>query len=109
MPKLARKIYGPIAQWQCARFVPIYTNFEMFYIYVLQSGKHGTYYIGVTQDIKNRMALHNRGRVHSTKSKKPWKLVASKTVLTMSEAMAEEKRLKAIKKRVLLERTIKHF
>jgi putative endonuclease len=81
----------------------------MFYVYILQSEKFGTYYIGVSSDIQNRLALHNRGRVRSTKSRKPWKLLCWKQFDTLSKAMKLEVELKSVKKRSILEEKIKHF
>ncbi|MDO5561654.1 MAG: GIY-YIG nuclease family protein [bacterium] len=43
----------------------------MFYTYILRN-QNGRHYIGHTQDLKQRLLLHNSGDVKSTK--KPWSL-----------------------------------
>ena len=34
----------------------------MYYVYILASGKHGTLYIGVTNNIRQRLELHRSGQ-----------------------------------------------
>ena len=33
-----------------------------YFLYIIQSDKDGTYYVGSTQDIEARLARHNQGR-----------------------------------------------
>jgi putative endonuclease len=33
----------------------------MYYVYILASGKHGTLYIGVTNNVRQRLELHRSG------------------------------------------------
>ena len=40
-----------------------------YYVYILQSEKDGTYYIGSTQDLDERLKRHNEGRSKYTKTK----------------------------------------
>ncbi|OWK26893.1 MAG: hypothetical protein US76_02170 [Parcubacteria group bacterium GW2011_GWA2_38_13b] len=47
----------------------------MFYVYILQSDKTKHLYKGLTSDLKERFNRHNSGKVISTKSGKPWKLI----------------------------------
>ncbi len=47
----------------------------MYYTYVLQSKKDGKFYVGFTEDLKQRFELHNKGRVDSTKNRRPLKLI----------------------------------
>ena len=76
----------------------------MFYVYLIQSEKNRTFYIGQTADLQERLKYHNTGRSKYTRNKGPWELIAYKTFPTRSEAMKEEKRLKSIKNRkVILE------
>lgn len=49
----------------------------MHYVYVLQSEKFpDKYYIGQTDDLKNRLQTHNAGKVKSTKAFLPWKIIS---------------------------------
>ena len=47
----------------------------------------GTFYCGVTNDLKNRLAAHNSGRgARYTSGRRPARLVASREGLTRSQA-----------------------
>jgi len=62
--------------------------------YLLKSEKDGGYYTGITDDLDQRLLLHNAGRVKSTSSKRPWKLVYKKEHANYEEARKHEKWLK---------------
>lgn len=47
----------------------------MHYFYTLQSQTNNKLYKGITEDLKKRVKDHNSGRVKSTKSYRPWKLI----------------------------------
>jgi putative endonuclease len=47
----------------------------MFYTYILLSSKSHIFYFGSTNDLKQRLTLHNNGEVKSTKPYIPWKLI----------------------------------
>jgi len=42
-----------------------------YFVYILQSIKDKTYYVGSTQDLDSRLERHNQGRVAYTKPKRP--------------------------------------
>ncbi len=45
----------------------------MKYVYILQSFEDGErYYVGLTDDLKERLKQHNEGSVTHTKKYKPW-------------------------------------
>lgn len=46
-----------------------------YYIYVLESAKHDTLYVGYTNDLRKRLEEHNRGHNQSTKPYLPWHLI----------------------------------
>ncbi|MBI4094291.1 MAG: GIY-YIG nuclease family protein [Candidatus Liptonbacteria bacterium] len=46
----------------------------MHYLYILVSLKAKRRYIGITENLEERIAKHNAGKVISTKAYKPWKL-----------------------------------
>jgi len=64
------------------------------FVYILYSDKRSRYYVGQTANIDNRLERHNLGFVPSTKSGTPWKLVLQIEVLSRSEAMILEKKIK---------------
>ena len=43
----------------------------MFYVYILHSLKDHKLYIGYSADLKQRIIAHNKGKVESTKSRRP--------------------------------------
>lgn len=66
----------------------------MFYVYLLKSQKDDNYYIGQTNNIKNRFKQHNNGQVKSTKQRRPLVLLGYETYETRSESMWREHQLK---------------
>jgi len=76
----------------------------MHYVYLIKSLLTKTLYVGCTENLKERLMEHNKGRVLSTKGKTPWKLVYYEAFLNKHDAFAREKELKTeyTKKRHLL-------
>ena len=74
----------------------------MFFVYILESQKTGKFYIGQTNNLELRLKRHNLGRVLSTKSGIPWRLLFQNEYSTRKEALDIERQLKGIKKRNLV-------
>ncbi len=68
----------------------------MFYTYILQSLKDGTYYYGSAENISQRLDQHNRGKVRYTKGHLPYKLHYYEEYPTRAEALHREKFFKSI-------------
>jgi putative endonuclease len=66
-----------------------------FYVYVLISEKDGLFYTGYTSDLKERLTLHNAGKVTSTKNRVPLKLVYFEGCLNQQDATHREQYLKS--------------
>jgi len=47
----------------------------MHYTYILLSSKSHIFYFGSTNNLSERLKLHNTGKVKSTKTGMPWELV----------------------------------
>ena len=71
-----------------------------FVVYILQSEKDGSFYIGQTGDLPNRLKRHNQGLEKYTSRKVPWKLYWSKSVESRSEAVKLERKIKNLKSRL---------
>jgi putative endonuclease len=71
----------------------------MFFVYILESLKDGSYYKGYTENIEKRVEEHNLGKSKYTSSKTPWKLVYLREYASKTEALKEEKRLKKLNKK----------
>ena len=78
----------------------------MYYFYILHSLKTGRYYIGSCAGVKNRIRMHNLGRVRSTKFHVPWEVVYTEKYQTLAEARKREYQAKSWKKRAALEKLI---
>ena len=66
----------------------------MFYMYVLESERDKKLYFGFTNDLKERVNNHNKGRVFSTRDRRPLKLVYYEAYLSESDARDRERQLK---------------
>ena len=67
----------------------------MFYVYILQSEKDKSRYIGVSTDLKRRIAEHNSGSAKYSNSKRPYKLIWYCAFLERIKAYDFEKYLKS--------------
>lgn len=61
----------------------------MFYLYILKSIKYDELYIGSTKDLKKRFVEHNKGKVVSTKNKRPYTLEYYEAYKVESDARRE--------------------
>jgi predicted GIY-YIG superfamily endonuclease len=78
----------------------------MYYVYLLQSQSHpAQQYIGLTRDLRRRLAQHNNASTH-TKKFCPWGLLAYFAFKSEATASAFEKYLKSGSGRAFVKR---HF
>ncbi len=80
---------------------------EQGYLYILESILNGKYYIGSTTNLLRRIYDHNTGNTPSTKSGRPWKLVFSLQIGSLSKARTLELKLEKHKSRKILEQIVK--
>jgi predicted GIY-YIG superfamily endonuclease len=68
----------------------------MTYVYVIESvNQHRQHYVGITADLKQRLADHNDGKSPHTRKFSPWRLVAYTAFADEQTARAFEKYLKS--------------
>lgn len=67
---------------------------DYYYTYVLQSLKDEDFYVGYTRNLKERLRLHNLGKVDSTKLRLPLELIYYEGCLNQQDALKREKYLK---------------
>ncbi len=70
---------------------------QVYYLYVLQSESTGSYYVGYTKDLEERLERHQQGRSPFTKLRGPYKIVYVEEYGSRSEAAKREKEIKAKK------------
>ncbi len=66
----------------------------MYYTYVLISQKDHNFYTGCANDLRARIAEHNRGRVFSTAARRPLRLIYYEACLSQEDAFQRERYLK---------------
>jgi len=67
----------------------------MKYVYILESHDSEHFYIGITDDLRARLAKHNAGEVAHTSKYKPWRLKTYVAFSDEKQAIAFEKYLKS--------------
>ncbi len=80
-----------------------------WYIYIIQSKKSQSLYVGYAKDLKRRFGEHNRGLNFSTKPYLPWKLIHYEAYCNESDAKRREKYLKTSQGSRLLKRMLKEY
>ena len=70
------------------------TETIMWYIYILKL-RDGSYYKGLTNNLKRRLQQHRVGQSNSTKNKLPFKLIYSEQCSDRIEAHKREKYFKS--------------
>jgi putative endonuclease len=81
----------------------------MHYVYVLRSEKDKKLYIGCTHDLRERVKLHQAGKVHSTKWRLPIALAYYEACEDGRDAFQREKYLKTTYGHRYLKRRLSHY
>jgi putative endonuclease len=76
---------------------------KKFFVYILQSKKDFSFYIGQTNDLDARLSKHNDGFSKYSSSKMPWRLVYFEKFDTRTEAIKRENEIKSKKSRKYIE------
>ena len=80
-----------------------------YYVYVLLSLKDGKKYTGYTKDLPSRFEAHQKGRVLSTKLRRPFKLIYFEGSLSQLDALKREKYLKTHYGKMFLAKRLKSY
>jgi putative endonuclease len=81
----------------------------MYYTYVLHSMKDSNFYVGYTEDVPSRFEAHEKGKVDSTKERRPLKLIYFEGCLNQADALKREKYLKTHYGRMFLKKRLKSY
>ena len=67
----------------------------MKYVYILDSQNSRHFYVGITDDLRERLAKHNAGEVPHTSKYRPWQIRTYVAFSDEHQAIAFEKYLKS--------------
>jgi len=81
----------------------------MYYTYVLQCEKDNGFYVGFTKNLKLRFEENTKGRVDSTKQRRPLKLIYYEACLFQEDATKREKYLKTYNGRIFIYKRLKSY
>ena len=81
----------------------------MYYTYVLQSENDQKLYCGFTKDLKQRFDQHQKGKVVSTRDRRPLRLVYYEACIDKNEALKREKYFKTYYGRMYIQKRIKSY
>ncbi|MBS9526023.1 GIY-YIG nuclease family protein [Litoribacter ruber] len=73
-----------------------------YFLYILQSLKDSSYYIGSTENPEERLEKHNRPHKGYTGKKQPWVLVYTEVFPNKTDALKRELYLKRMKSKALI-------
>ncbi|KKP98128.1 MAG: hypothetical protein US71_C0009G0020 [Parcubacteria group bacterium GW2011_GWD2_38_12] len=81
----------------------------LYYVYVLQSSKDTKFYTGYTENLKLRFEEHRKGRVESTKNRRPLELIYYESCLDKKDAIHREKYLKTYHGKMFIKNRLKSY
>ncbi len=81
----------------------------MYYVYILQSSKNNSLYIGYTSDLRKRFKEHNEGKSLATKPFRPYKLIFYEAFLNEIDAKNREEYLKSGYGRKTIKKMLKEY
>ena len=81
----------------------------MFFVYILQSMKDDSFYIGQCDDLDKRMSKHFDGMSKYTSSKRPLRLRYFEVFDSRTEAIQREKYIKKLKSRIAIQKLINNW
>ena len=82
---------------------------KFFYVYVLQSLKFDFTYIGYTENLKERLEIHNAGKNTSTKPYAPYELIHFEGYKNIKDAKRKETYLKCNRRKTTLKVMLKEY
>ena len=80
-----------------------------YVVYVLKSQKDNNLYVGYTTDLKSRFEEHTKGRVTSTKDRRPLSLIYAEMCLSKFDATHRERYLKTYRGKQFLRNRLKSY
>lgn len=81
----------------------------MWYVYVIQSRQDNDLYVGIANDLRKRVNLHNQGKVFSTRLRAPFNIIYYEAHKNKNDAALREKFLKSGWGKNWIKRTLKNY
>ena len=81
----------------------------MYYTYILKSKKDKQFYTGYTDNLRDRLKMHNDGKVSATKNRLPVELVYYEACLDQQDATHREKYLKTAWGKRYIKQRLKNY
>ena len=81
----------------------------MRYVYILKSKRYKWVYVGMTNNLVNKVKLHNSGKVESTKRLKPFTLIYYEAHHDKHDAAKRERFLKTGWGKDWIKRTLENY
>ncbi len=81
----------------------------MHYVYVLKSRKDRKNYVGYTKNLKLRFELHKKGKVISTKDRRPLDIIYYEACIDQQDATHREKYLKTYHGKMFIKKRLKSY
>jgi putative endonuclease len=82
---------------------------EKFFVYILQSMKDFSFYVGQCADLDYRVSKHNEGMSKYTASKIPSRLVYFEVYESRTIALKRERQIKNMKSKIYLQNLIANW
>ena len=81
----------------------------MWYVYIIQSKVDLELYVGLSNDLRKRFELHNKGKVFSTRLRAPFQLLYYEAHQNKYDAAAREQFLKTGWGKNWIKRVLKNY
>lgn len=81
----------------------------MYYTYILHSKKDNLLYTGSTNNLKLRLEAHQKGRVESTKHRRPLILIYYEACQKEPDARRRERVLKSYRGKMFIRKRLKSY
>lgn len=91
-----------------SRYPPKFFYINIHYVYILKSLRDNKLYIGYTNKLKKRLEKHQQGKILSTKSRRPLKIIYYESYLSEEDAKKREKFFKTGWGRNYIKRNLKN-
>ena len=82
---------------------------KFYFVYILRSLKDGLFYIGYSDNLKQRVYDHNMGKNVSTKNRRPLELIFYEAYRDKADALRREAYFKSTKGKTTLKQMLREY